>query len=167
MLTQQRLFEVLQYSPETGLFTWNSKCGQGKSLVGATAGWIARKGYRRIEIDGVAYMAHRLAFLYMSGKWPENQVDHLDCNPDNNRWTNLADVDCATNMKRRKINARNTTGCPGVRYNARNDRWVVTIQCDGVRRFLGNFLNKTDAIARRIEAEQALGLIVIGREYAS
>lgn len=167
MLTQEHLMEVLRYNPETGVFTWNSRCGQGKAVIGAPAGWIARKGYRRIEIDGIAYMAHRLAFLYVLGKWPDNQVDHLDGNTDNNSWNNLADVDCATNMKRRKINKRNTSGCPGVAYNPKSGRWIVTIQSRGERHYLGTFTTKEAAMARRLEAEQVLGFVVIGREHAN
>lgn len=88
MLTADRLREVLDYDPDTGFFTWRVSNGR-RAIKGHEAGFIHAKGYRRIKIDGRLYEAHRLAFLYVTGEWPEHGVDHRDMDPSNNAWGNL------------------------------------------------------------------------------
>jgi len=69
MITQAGLKELLNYNPETGDFAWvKSK---------KPAGGISSYGYRRIIIDGKEHKAHRLAWLYTHGVFPEDQIDIL------------------------------------------------------------------------------------------
>jgi len=113
-LTAQRLRELLNYDPETGLFAGLTKrCGPKSATAGI--GWIDTNGYARISIDGRKYWAHRVAFLYMTGEWPKNDVDHIDGNPGNNIWKNLRDVPTSTNVQNVKRASKNSkTGLLGV-----------------------------------------------------
>ncbi len=82
-LTQERLKEVLSYNPETGIFTRNPGI-RGGEKVGTNS-----HGYVSIMVDGYLYQAHRLAWLYMEGYMPEQEIDHISRKRDDNRWCNL------------------------------------------------------------------------------
>lgn len=86
LLTRQRLCEVLDYDPATGVFTWREK--RGNCSEGYEAGCVEESGYRRIRIDRVPYYAHRLAWLYVHGGSPR-RVHHRDGDKLNNRIDNL------------------------------------------------------------------------------
>jgi hypothetical protein len=73
MLTVTRLREVLHYDPITGIFTWLVSLS---NHVGKVAGSLDGTGRVRIRVDGREYGAHRLAWLYMTGNWPVNEIDH-------------------------------------------------------------------------------------------
>lgn len=99
MLTQGELRRRLEYDLNTGYFTW--RVG---TRTGTVAGTIRRVKYgaRRVVIGvkGADYMAHRLAFLYVTGSFPTGEIDHIDGDSLNNKWRNLRDVT-------RRINGRN------------------------------------------------------------
>ena len=104
MITQARLKELLTYDPETGYFTRNVNVKGANA--GERAGTITAKGYIAIGIDRKHYLAHRLAFLYMTGEWPKELVDHKDTIKINNKWENLRE---ATNSQnKRNVGARKT-----------------------------------------------------------
>jgi hypothetical protein len=100
MLTQERLKELLHYDPETGVFT--NRMSRGRAKAGAIAGCLT-KGYVRICVDGRLHEAHRLAWCYVNGCWPREQIDHINCVKSDNRIANLRE---ATNTE----NARNAPG---------------------------------------------------------
>lgn len=77
MLTQERLKELLKYDPETGLFTWISR--KPKVKLNTIAGYKTKRGYILIGVDRVYYFGHRLAFFYMTGQWPKEVIDHINC----------------------------------------------------------------------------------------
>ena len=113
MITQERLKELFIYEPETGVFTRKYKKRTHNKKE--SHGWI-QKGYWAIKIDGVKYLCHRLAFLYMTGSMPVDCVDHINRNRGDNRWENLRDCTHAENRKNNPINKRNTTGASGVSF---------------------------------------------------
>jgi Demerecviridae HNH endonuclease len=90
-LTAERVRELLDYDPETGIFIWRIDRGM-RARAGDRAGFIRQDGYICIKINGVAYQAHRLAFLWMSGSWPAEQIDHVNRVRHDNRWTNLREA---------------------------------------------------------------------------
>ena len=86
-LTAERLRQLLDYSPETGLFYWRVK--RGSVAAGTEAGTWHGNGYRKIHIDGVPHLAHRLAWLYVHGEHPTGEIDHRNGNPADNRISKL------------------------------------------------------------------------------
>src|SRR5579863_2482235 len=103
MLTQERLKELLHYDPDTGLFTRLVTVAAFGAQKGKIAGNVDKKfGYCLIRIDGRGYLAHRLAFLYMTDSIPE-EVDHRDLNRSNNKWINLRAARHVDNMRNQPI----------------------------------------------------------------
>ena len=87
-LSHKRLISVLEYNPDEGLFHW--KCHIGKRIrAGQVAGAIDKhNGYIKIGLDGESHCAHRLAYFYITGEWPE-VIDHINRIKSDNRWCNL------------------------------------------------------------------------------
>lgn len=120
------------------------------------AGWITEWGYRKIEVDGRAYLAHRLAWLYMTGEWPEGEVDHKDCDPANNEWGNLRLATRGQNAQNSSLRADNTSGVKGVSKHPQYDKWVARVGKDGKKHYLGVFPTKEGAEAAAKAFRQAL-----------
>jgi hypothetical protein len=88
MLTQERLKELLDYNPDTGVFVW--KVAHHKNAIPKTkAGKIYRNGYVLIFLDGRSYVGQQLAWLYVHGQWPDRRLTHINCVREDNRITNL------------------------------------------------------------------------------
>ena len=135
MLTLERLREVLLYDTVSGEFAW--RIPRPKIQVGTAAGGFCN-GYRIIKIDGRSYKAHRLAWLYVYGKWPLGRLDHADHNRANNRINNLRDCNARFNSQNRKsANSDNTTGLLGVSPNGNN--FKARIRIEGESTYLGTF----------------------------
>ena len=160
MLTQDQLKEILHYCPETGVLTWLVSPNP-RLRKGAEAGCVhtqrGNKPYRIVRVSNRAYPAHRLAFLYMTGEFPEDQVDHIDGNGCNNIWSNLRAVTGLENKKNMRKYASNTSGTAGVCWHVKCNKWVSQIKVEGKSKHLGYFTNKEDAIAVRKVAEIELG----------
>lgn len=112
MLTQDRLKELFTYDPNTGYFTRNIST-KGTN-AGERAGTITVKGYISIGVDGKHYLAHRLAFLYMTGEWPKEHVDHKNEIKIDNTWENLRDCTRSENFKNTGARKNSKTGVKGV-----------------------------------------------------
>lgn len=108
-LTQEVLKHHLHYDPLTGIFTWLNPLG---SVIkpGAIAGYTVTKGYKQLELRGVAYRLHRLAWFYVCGKWPENQIDHINGIPYDNRLSNLREATNGENKRNALVYKNNDLG---------------------------------------------------------
>lgn len=146
-ITQDRLKEVLRYDPETGLFTWLVATGR-RMRVGSVAGTKSSEGYIRIAVDGKIYRAHRLAFLYMTGEWPHDQVDHCDTDRTNNRWLNLRPASNSQNAANKR--ATSSTGYKGVYKNGIG--YAAQITVGGKNIYLGQFSTPEQASAAYVAA---------------
>lgn len=152
MLTQKRLKELLSYDPATGLFTRLVTVGQ-RGLAGAVIAGYGTK-YLSIGIDGKLYRAHRLAWLYMKGTFPPEDIDHKDGNGKNNKFANLRAATTAENMQnQRKIRSNSLSGIMGVNFKKRRGCWVARITINGKRRELGNFFTAAEAHAAYLAAK--------------
>ena len=104
--------DLLSYDPTTGVFRWLVSRRSGVK-AGSIAGSYNDQGYRRIKIDGKHYRENRLAWLIMTGKWPEHEVDHVNGVRDDNRWVNLRHATRGQNEVNKP--AYNSLGVKGVR----------------------------------------------------
>lgn len=147
-MTPERVREVVNYDSLTGLFTWVEPLSPVVSL-GRKAGTISSHGYIRISIDNVGYMAHRLAWFYVYGKWPNGQLDHINRIKTDNRISNLRDVTPSQNSKNKGLNKNNTSGCAGVYYKKEKRTWVAGIRDNGKVKYLGSFKDKEMAVIAR------------------
>lgn len=136
MITQERLKELLDYDPETGLFTNRVSRGP-RGPIGAIAGTYDKDGYIVIQIGGTKYRAGRLAWLYMTGTWP-TEIDHEDGVYDNDSWSNLRDATRSENI----VNSKRLTGSSGlrgVRCDPGTTKWRARISFGYQRSYLGVF----------------------------
>lgn len=150
-LTAQRLRELLHYDPETGVFTWLVR--RHKNPAGMTAGTPDKDGYIQIGIDRHCHKGHQLAWLYMYGDWPTQQVDHRDRVRSNNQLLNLRLATPGQNGQNRSVALRNNkTGVLGVSPNGRG-KFVANIGVDGRAIYLGTFATVADAAEARSRAK--------------
>jgi len=153
-ITQHHLKEMLQYFPETGKFVWLKKPKQAHRIqVGTEAGRTLSAGYVQIGLKGRYYLAHRLAFLYMTGAFPSMLVDHINGDPTDNRWKNLRQVSATENSKNSAKSRANTSGVTGVTWNTPLNKWVASIYSKGKYQHLGCFTSLEDATFVRKQAE--------------
>ena len=150
-LTRDRLKELLDYDPETGEFVWRINVSNVKA--GSVAGSFNSYGYIRIMVDGEKYLAHRLAWLYMRGYDPENQIDHLNGIRNDNRIENLREVSQSCNLQNTKVQSNNTSGFPGVCWHKQNRKWKAQIQIQGKKHHLGYHDTALDAALARYTEE--------------
>ncbi len=144
ILTQEHLKEILYYEPDSGLFTWLR--GNKKIRMGAIAGTINNKGYIIIGINGRKYQAHRLAFLYINGEFPPDQVDHINRKRTDNRWSNIRHADRKINSHNRSDNA----AFIGVNWHKRKMKWMVySPRINGRNSYLGCFITHLAACYAR------------------
>jgi hypothetical protein len=146
MISLNELKRRVLFDPQTGMFT---HLLIKRNKVGA----ISQKGYLKIMVNYKMYAAHRLAYFYMTGQWPE-QIDHINGNRSDNRWCNLRSCSAEEQRFNLKKYKNNTSAATGVYWYKRQNRWTASIDANGKRENLGYFDNKEDAIAARRVAEQ-------------
>jgi hypothetical protein len=149
----------LQYDPETGIFVWKPKPGDKRWTArhaGEVAGYLNGGGYRQITIDGKLYRAARLAWLYVYGEWPKNEIDHINRLKDDDRLVNLRDVTPTENQNNRS----NNNGLPeGVYWGAKSAKYQAQIS-DGVPIFGGAYLGQYgDPIVAGEVVQEGIGII--------
>lgn len=137
-LTLGRLKELLDYDPDTGIFTWKVWRG-GSAVAGSVAGNIDSHGHRQIKIDQIRYMAHRLAWLYFYGQLPNEEIDHINTIKNDNRINNLRMATHSQNMMHRGKNNNNTSGYKGVFWLKCASKWMAIIRVNRKRIYLGLF----------------------------
>lgn len=142
-LTAERARELLDYDPETGVFTW--KVDRGPKKAGELAGVVAPRGYIKIRVDWNLHQAHRLAWLLTHGEWPTEHIDHINGNPSDNRISNLRQATQAQNLQNTRRRRDNKSGFKGVGFHNRKGCWRSEIRINGRRTFLGYFACPTAA----------------------
>jgi len=135
-ITQERLRYLLNYDPDTGKFTWLHPTSN-RVAAGRQAGNLDSLGYIQISLDGRDYRGHRLAWLYMTGKIPEAEVDHVNRDRSDNRWANLRVATREENARNRVAYKNNKTGLKGV--SRKGSRYSAKIWMDGASRLIGWF----------------------------
>ena len=121
------------------------------------AGSIDGLGYRVITVNGKQHKAHRLIFLFVHGRWPKYEIDHINHDRDDNRIENLREATRPENARNQSIFKTNTSGYIGVSWHKRRERWHARIRVNGKLVFLGSFTCKEEAAQARKEAERKYG----------
>jgi HNH endonuclease len=154
-LTVERVRELLDYDPETGVFTW--RFGRRKAKKGAIAGSYTADGYQRICVDRGRYLAHRLAWLITYGVLPPDETDHINGIRDDNRMANLRLATKTLNMENmRRPRIDNTTGILGVSWNKRAKKFRSLIRFAGKNLHLGYFTDPAEAHQAYLTAKRQL-----------
>jgi hypothetical protein len=156
------LRELLSYDKRSGVLTWkvlpttsrsnichNNKCG------GKIAGTIGPKGYVMIGIGQIYYLAHRIIWKLMTGFDPVDQIDHIDANKSNNRWSNLREATNGLNIQNSKVRKDNTSGIKGVHWDMQHKKWRAVISANGKSMRLGRYssLNEAARVISRARLE--------------
>ena len=162
-LTAERVREVLDYDPTTGVFMWKTRLGSERSIAswntrhaGRRAGRVDNHGYVQIGVAGKLYRAHRLAWLYVYGEWPK-LIDHVDRNRQNNQISNLREATLSQNHANSQPSKKNTSGVKGVTWFAERKKWRAYITID--RRKINLGLHET------IEQAEAAVRAISSRHY--
>jgi hypothetical protein len=142
-LTQTQLKEILDYNPDTGILTWLKT--DGRCIKDKIAGHKNYAGYILIGINGYIYFAHRLAFLYMTGMWPEKFVDHINQIKDDNSWINLRNASKSNNMCNQRKYKNNKSNFKGVSYCKETNKWRATIRINNKQIDLGRYTTPEEA----------------------
>lgn len=150
-LSLEALKRMLRYDPETGLFIWLH--GQ---MEGRRAGAISKAGYIRIKISGRNYLAHRLAWLCVHGRWPDGGIDHRDGDGQNNRIANLRTATPEQNSFNKGGYRNNRVGLKGVGYHAGTGKWRARIRHRGRLVSLGLFATAGEAHEAYVAAARNL-----------
>ncbi len=166
-LSQEIIKELIYYNPKTGLAYWRNRplkyfqhCQYPRAQQKS---WNTRhsdkciccrdkKGYLQTTIFNKYYLLHRLIWLYMEGYFPENDIDHKDRNPPNNKWDNLRHTSRSCNIKNQRKRISNTSGITGV-YWHKEEFWYSRIYAQNRRINLGSYKNFDDAVKARYRAE--------------
>src|SRR5271157_6281687 len=144
LITQEYLKSILHYDIETDIWTWivNKSLAVSK---GQQAGWESGSGYRYVTINNTNYLLHRLAYLYVKGTWPANDLDHINRIKNKNKQINLREANRSQNGANREKYANNTSGFKGVSYNKRDKKIVAQIAVRNRHIHLGYFSNTLEA----------------------
>lgn len=148
MLEHNRLRELLSYDAETGEFRWLTKPNRSVrigSVAGCPRASARGRGDIGIRVDGKQYAAHRLAWFYVYGIWPVDQIDHVNCDASDNRLCNLREATAGQNQANKRISKANKSGIKGVCWHAREKRWYASIRYQGKSRHLGRFSSLEEA----------------------
>lgn len=143
-LTYERLKEILHYEPASGIFTW--KKAIAKSLVIGSAAGTINGGYRCIIIGYDRYRAHRLAWFYVYGVWPNKYLDHINGARDDNRIENLREATTQQNSRSVKVRKSSKTGYTGVVIRKDRPDYYSQIWVNNQRVSLGVFESFTQAV---------------------
>jgi hypothetical protein len=166
-ISRTALMDLLDYCPETGVFTWRPRrvdqCATARGCAifngryaGTVAGASDGGGYIRMSVQDAHYRAHRLAWAYVHDEWPK-EIDHINHDRSDNRISNLRPVTRSQNNTNRRMMPDHKSGTYGVYWVTRSRRWFASIGAGDNRVILGRFKEKADAVAARRKEEARLG----------
>lgn len=157
ILTAERLRELVSYDAESGVFTRIKTDRRNTRYLGPIPHNPCGNGYAYIGVEGKRYPAHRLAWLYVQGRWPDDDIDHINGNRTDNRLSNLRAVSReVNNQNRRKTRSNNKCGLMGVSWHTHSRCWRARIMIRGKEIPLGHFDSKEQAYAAYLDAKRSL-----------
>lgn len=152
-MTQELLHQMLKYNKDTGIFNW--KISPSRIVKkDSQAGNIRKDGYIQIKIKGKMYLAHRLAWIYEYGIFPEDYIDHINHDRADNRIQNIREVSRFDNNRNQSIRSDNTSGVTGVYFDKSQNKWRASINGKYGKVYLGIFSSKDEAIVAILVARK-------------
>jgi len=151
-LTAEYVRSILDYNPQTGVFTWKVSIGQ-RVKKGQIAGCTHASGYRDIRVDGRSYCAHRLAWLHYYGEWPKGPLDHKDRDRANNAISNLRECTRSENGQN-STRSRGSSKYRGVGWHKSRNKWRARISVNNKLLHLGHFDDELEAANAYREAKE-------------
>ncbi|QIG75061.1 HNH endonuclease protein [Rhizobium phage RHph_I3_18] len=154
-LNAEQVRHLFNYDPQTGIFTWRNH-PKAPSWVGKRAGSRRPDGYRQILILGRLYLEHRIAWLFVTGEFPPQEIDHIDQNPSNNALSNLRPASRELNEVNKGLQKNNTSGYRGVSWSNQYQKWRASLWHHGKNKYLGAYDDKEEAYAAYCAAAKQL-----------
>lgn len=163
------LLELISYNPCTGALTWKARPESMFSASCHMLRWNKRyagtpalqarhvEGYRHGSICGQHVLAHRAAWAIATGRWPSDQIDHINGDRADNRLSTLREASPSVNRRNAARHRRNKSGVNGVHLRKSDGRYLANILVDGRTKHLGLFDTLAEAAAARSAAERLLG----------
>jgi len=145
MITQSELKKLLRYDSNSGKFY--SLVQRGPLIVGSEAGSLNSEGYIILGIYGYSSAAHRLAWLYMTGSMPADQIDHINGDRSDNKFSNLRECSTSENQHNRKLGPKNRSGFKGVCWKKKIEKWAASATHNGKPIHIGYFTDPKEAAA--------------------
>ena len=152
MLTHKRCKELFNY--HNGQLYWATNWYDRR--IGDVAGWCGVNGYRYVSVDGKSYLLHRVIWLWNYGYFPENDIDHINRDKEDNRIENLREVSRQCNCRNSGDRCDNVSGVKGVSWKKELNKWCVRINVNNKNSYLGVFENFDEAVLTRLAAEQCV-----------
>lgn len=166
------LRQVLRYEPDTGELFWllrpATMFADGKQSADKTCAiWNGKHAHRKAfttkntgylsgSVFGKACFAHRVIWAIVTGAWPENEIDHINRNGEDNRWVNLREASRSENMRNTRLGSHNTSGAKGVYWDKRSGKWLGQICADKKQHRVGLFPTFDAAVAAVNDARKKL-----------
>ena len=159
-LTMEKLKEVIYYDHLTGLFYWKKHMGS-RARKGNVTGTQNKEGYIQIMVNRKIYYGHRLAWLYVHGYFPENDVDHIDRIRNHNWISNLRESSRQCNIRNTGNHKTNTSGVKGVYWckeseKIKKGKWNAKMSINRKTKNLGYYEDFEEAVCARLAGEQCL-----------
>lgn len=148
MISQEELKQLICYDPDTGFFIWKK--------TNKRAGYTRSDGYVAISVKSKIYRAHRLVWLYVYGKFPDDVIDHINRIRNDNRLCNLRECTNQQNQWNRSIHTNNKSGYPGVHWHKKNKKFNARIRINNKRIHLGSFDCPKQAYEAYLKAKSEL-----------
>ena len=152
-LTLEEAQALFDYDNKRGLLL--SKVSGHQREVGDVLGSLQSNGTLGVSINGRLYGVHRVVWLLHTGKWPKSLLRHKNGKKFDNRPNNLAETTHYDNIDTKRIN-----GIAGVGFVNKTKKWKATIHLKGNQKFLGEYVDKEEAVLARFAAEQCLSIVV-------
>lgn len=154
--------EMFSYCPETGLLIWRGaprKKGYKKTMAEGEPAFTTRerKGYMNGRVSGYLIKAHRAVWAWHTGRWPIDQIDHINGIPWDNRIENLRECVNQKNCSNQSKPRSNTSGWIGVSQNKRTGGWVAKFRKNYVDYHVGVFGCPTAAAIAVMKARKKHG----------
>ena len=151
-LTAEQLRELMHYDRDTGIFT-RKVSAASNARAGDVVGTLMQTGYLFAGINYKYHLLHRLAWLYIYGEWPKEQLDHINRIRTDNRICNLREATHTQNARNLSKARNNTSGHPGVHWRSDRAKWWALIESEGQKHYLGCYNTIEEAIAARKAGE--------------